>query len=99
GSEEAAELNVTVTVVEEPAARGPLAGETLIHGWGAEAVHVSAEDMPVLVNVKICEAGANGPPTGPDDVVVYVGVTVSKGGRSNASNTPVVVELGGEVAL
>src|SRR5262245_3443036 len=57
------------------------------------------EFVPELVSVRVIELGENGPPTGPLLVNPLTGVIRRSSGRSNASCTPVVVELPGALAL
>ena len=91
-------LSDAVTMTVPPAASVPPLEERLSHGWLADAVQLSAA-VPLLVSVKLCKAGVNGPPTGPAAVKAALGVTPRLSGISNASVTPLVVELAGTTAL
>src|SRR5258706_2235323 len=55
--------------------------------------------VPTLVNVSIVELGRNGPPSGPEEINPVLALSRKSSGQSNASTTPVVVELDGALAL
>src|SRR2546423_6902991 len=55
--------------------------------------------VPTLLRVRVNSFGENGPPTAPLLVRLLCGEIRKSSGRSNASCTPAVVELPGQVAL
>ena len=70
----------------------------LIHADELDAAQ-EKEFVARLMRVNCREPGVNNPPTGPLPVKPVEGETESESGTSNASTSPEVVELAGEVAL
>src|SRR5262245_31828275 len=85
-------------VAGPPGVSVPPVGETVSHVEVLTKLQLKVL-LPALVRVKVIELGTNGPPTGPLLTKPLSGVTRRSSGRSNASTTPEVVELSGEVAL
>ena len=73
----------------------PSAGETLIQGLPAAAVHFRGVVASPLVRVYVCRVGEKGPPTGPLAATITLGETVRSSSISSAlctlSRPPVTV--------
>src|SRR6185503_1878371 len=85
-------------VAGPPGVSSPSATQTVSQedAWPIDQVRGAP---PELVNISVRAPGLKGPTTGPSALKPAPGEMESASGRSNDSCTPVVVELGGEVAL
>src|SRR6478609_4003051 len=99
GSVAATLFKLAVTVTDgPPGVSEPPAGATFSQAQVLTSVQPN-EFVPILVSARLCEMMSNGPPTGPRLVKPARGRICNVSGTSNASTTPAVVKLEGEVAL
>ena len=97
GSVFATAVSEIVTTTLAPVASAPLAGVARSHVTLVVTVQFRAL-LPAFSSVNSLFVTEKGPPTGPLEVKPSFGFRLKASGRSNASCTPLVVVLEGEVA-